>query len=297
MTQRCFSIPIVLGILLAGLGRSDARQAVTTNLAAYWPLDSFASNATPDASGGGHDATQSTASKQPTTAPGLFAGALDFDGTDDFLSAPDSPGLNVGSGSFTVAAWVKRGGTTADRILNKWDNTKGWLFDINAGSGGAVSPGFVRIKMSDGTNNVDYFVDAGLSTGAWTHLAATIDRTAKQLKLYANGTQIGTTQTLPAALGSLTNGAALGIGTIPTNAGNNFDGALDEVRLYTAALTQAQVLTLVQPLPPTALTGTPPPPTTPGRSTWPGPRPRARSRTACTAPSPRAADTSRSRRA
>jgi hypothetical protein len=185
----------------------------------------------------------------------MFAGALNFDNTDDFLSAPDSAGLNVGTGNFTVAAWVKPSGTTQDRVLNKWNGTIGWLMDINTGSGGAVSPGFLRLKMNDGTTNVDYFVDASLVVGAWTHVAATVDRTAKELKLYANGVQIGTTQPIPTAFtGTLTNAAALGIGSIPSALGNYYGGALDEVRLYTAALTPPQVMTLVAPLPPTALT-------------------------------------------
>jgi hypothetical protein len=112
--------------------------------------------------------------------------------------------------------------------------------------------------MSDGTNTVDKSTNASLVVGAWTHVAATVDRTAKQLKFYANGVQVGTTVAIPTTFtGTLTNAAALGIGSIPSSLGNYYGGALDEVRLYTAALTQPQVLTLVQPLPPTGLTATP----------------------------------------
>jgi hypothetical protein len=257
MRKRCFSLLAILGGVLLALGRTEARQAVTTNLAAYWPMDTFASNSTPDASGNGHAATQATAASQPATATGMFGGALTFDDTADFLSSPDSPGLNVGTGSFTVAAWVKPSGTTADRVLNKWNGTIGWLFDINTGNGGAASPAAVRLKMSDGTNTVDQSTNASLVAGAWTHVAATVDRTSKELKFYANGVQIGTTVNITALTGTLTNAASLGIGTIPSALGNYYGGALDEVRLYTAALTQAQVLTMVQSPPPSGLTATP----------------------------------------
>jgi hypothetical protein len=257
MMKRCFISGIVLCGTLLGLGRGEAFQAVSTNLAGYWPMDTIAAGSTPDASGNNHPATQGTAGSQPGATPGMFNGALNFDDTADFLSVADSAILNVGTGNFTVAAWVKPSGTSTDRVINKWNGTLGWLMDINTGSGGAGSPGFLRLKMNDGTNNIDYFVNAGLVTGAWTHVAATVDRTAKQLKLYANGTQIGTTQSITALTGTLTNTAALGIGTIPSAVGNYYGGALDEVRLYSAALTQAQVLTLIQPLPPTGLTATP----------------------------------------
>lgn len=257
--KRFISILALVAVVLSGLGRGDAFQAVTTNLVAYWPMNTFASNATPDASGNNNNAAQATAANQPTTAAGMFTGALAFDGTADFLSAPDAGTLNVGTGNFTVAAWVRPSGTSVDRVVNKWDGTRGWLLDINTGSGGASSPGFLRLKMNDGTNNIDYFVAAGLAVDAWTHVAATVDRGTDQLRLYANATQIGTTQNIAALTGSLANTAVLGIGNIPSNAGNHYAGALDEVRLYNATLTQAQLLTLVQPLPPTALTANPVP--------------------------------------
>jgi len=256
--KRCFSILALVVVVLAAFGRGEARQAVTTNLVAYWPMNTFASNATPDASGNNNNAAQATAANQPAAAPGMFTGALAFDGTADFLSAPDSASLNVGTANFSVAAWVKPSGTTVDRVINKWDGTKGWLLDINTGSGGAAAASFLRLKMSDGTSTVDYFINAGLAVDAWTHIAATVDRTAKQVKLYANATLIGTL-TYPTLAGTLTNTAALGIGNIPSSAGNYYGGALDEVRLYNAALTQPQVLTLVAPLPPTALTAIPVP--------------------------------------
>jgi hypothetical protein len=256
MRKRCFSFLAITGAFLLALGRTEAHQAVATNLAAYWPMDTFAANSTPDASGNGHAATQTTVLKQPATAPGLFGGALGFD-NEDSLSVPDSAGLNVGTGNFTVAAWVKPSGTMSERVLNKWNGSIGWLFDVNAGDGGGTSAGYVRLKMSDGAI-VDKSANASLSIGAWTHVAATVDRGAKQLKFYANGVQIGTTVPLPNTFtGTLTNAAALGIGSIPSAPGSYYGGALDEVRLYTAALTQPQVLTLVQPLPPTALTAIP----------------------------------------
>jgi len=142
-------------------------------------------------------------------------------------------------------------------VINKWNGSIGWLMDINTGSGGASSPGFLRLKMNDGTNNIDYFVNASLASGAWTHVAATVDRGAKELKLYANGVQIGTTQNITALTGSLSNTAVLGLGTIPSTVGNYYGGALDEVVFYTAALTQAQLMTLVAMPAPTGLTATP----------------------------------------
>jgi len=110
MMKRCFSCAAILGVFLLAMEKAEALQAAPSPTA-YWPMDTFAANATPDASGNGHNAAQATAASQPTTTPGMVGGALNFDDTNDFLSAPDSPGLNVGTGNFTFAAWVKPSGT------------------------------------------------------------------------------------------------------------------------------------------------------------------------------------------
>lgn len=261
MMKRCFSILALIGTILSAAGTVDAFQAVTTNQQGYWPMDTFASNATPDASGNNRNATQTTAANQPTTAAGLFSGALQFDGTADFVSAADTAGLNVGTGDFTVAAWVRPSSTnTQDRFMNKWNGTLGWVCDLNTQPGGnGVSAGFLRMRLSDGTNTVDQAFNAGLVVGAWTHVAVTVNRTTDEMRFYANATQIGTTVNIAAVTGTLTNTAALGIANIPSASAHHYHGALDEVRFYTAALTQAQVLTLVQPAAPTALTATPSP--------------------------------------
>ena len=76
-----------------------------------------------------------------------------------------------------------------------------------------------------------------LLTNVWTHLAATYDGTT--LRLFVNGTQVASrpqTGTIATSTGALTiGGDAL--------YGQYFPGTIDEVRVYSVALSQAQIQT------------------------------------------------------
>lgn len=243
-------------LLAAALAmRGEAFQAVTTNLAAHWSMDTLTSGSTPDSTANNNTASQTLALNQPTAlAAGMFGGAVLFDGNDDYLRAVSSASLNVGTGSFTVAAWVRPGDTLPGRIVNKWNNTIGWIFDVHIASGAVANPGQVRFKMSDGSNpGIDFNANASLTNGTWTHIAAVVDRPNNLLKLYVEGSEV-LSQSTTTVTGTLDNAADLGIGTIPIAPGNYYNGGIDEVRLYKGvALTPAQIRTLIAPLPPATL--------------------------------------------
>jgi MYXO-CTERM domain-containing protein len=243
---------IVAALLLVSLpGRAATFQAGSSGLQGYWPLDSVSGGTTPDLSG---NALDLGVNGPVVLSPGAFGNALNFDNTDDSLSRADAAPLNVGSGSFTVAAFVRPSGTTQDRIVNKWNGTMGWLIDVNETTGGNVQAGYLRMRLSDGSNNLDHPVDGALGTGAWRHIAGVVDRGAGQLRLYVDGAQVGASGTLPAGLGSLSNAAQLGVGNIPAAGGNYLGGGLDEIRLYNRALSVAEIQVLAAGVPGPVLT-------------------------------------------
>jgi hypothetical protein len=54
-------------------------------------------------------------------APGLVGEALTLEGHGDFAAVPDDPALDVGSGDFTVAMWVRFDTTKGEQVLaEKW---------------------------------------------------------------------------------------------------------------------------------------------------------------------------------
>jgi Concanavalin A-like lectin/glucanases superfamily len=78
---------------------------------------------------------------------------------------------------------------------------------------------------------------SNLVANTWTHLAATYDGTT--LRLYVNGTQVSSV----ARSGAIaTSNGVLSIGGDPLY-GQYFAGRIDDVRIYNAARTQAQIQT------------------------------------------------------
>jgi sialidase-1 len=190
---------------------------------------------TPDASGAGNVGFVRGGAG---LAGGKFGSALAFDGVDDHVHVPFSGSLDLGSGDFTVTAWLKyAGGTNKHTIL--------WGYDYGAASGQ------IWLRAHPVENRVMGWVESTTASGwaetpaaygdsTWHHVA--LQRTATQLLLWVDGAQVGT-KAAPA--GSVTAGHTPGIlglyvGQRPDGV-DRLTGALDEVRVFNRALTGAEV--------------------------------------------------------
>ena len=81
---------------------------------------------------------------------------------------------------------------------------------------------------------------ASWPAGQWTHIAITYDKTKPEVRLYANGVQVGTTHT--GALDTLTD-VGYSIGAWETEA-RSFDGLIERVRIYSRVLSAGDILKL-----------------------------------------------------
>lgn len=224
------------------LGVHALQTVPAGTIAAHWPLDS-ATTTTPDVSA---NANTATLVNTPATAivPGLFGNGMQFaSASKRSLTAPDKASLGIGTtNSFTVAAWIKPTGTGLMRIMNKWNGSIGFHFDINAAVGGGNTVGHLRLRARDGTRDHDYAVAGALGTGNWKHIAAVYDRPTKETRLYVDGRPVGSKVHAAVLSTTLTNLTPLEIGAL-TNAGH-FNGIMDEPIFYMNALTPAQVKVL-----------------------------------------------------
>jgi hypothetical protein len=80
-----------------------------------------------------------------------------------------------------------------------------------------------------------------VSVGKWTHVACVHDPDGGQLRAYIDGTLSGSMAAVP--LSATGNGAAVGMND---PSGDNFDGLIDEVRVWKAARTSAQIAASAQ---------------------------------------------------
>jgi len=168
-------------------------------------------------------------------------GSLAFDGTGDYLIAPNSPNMNMGNGNFTVEMWLyvpslpstfKRVLTIGNISIPTSDN-EGILFEISNANkmGAAVFSGSTNYSVGD--PNV-------LATNTWMHFAFV--RNGSTLTLYRDGTSLGTSNIGTASM-NFSNTYVTWIGRWPTNTGRDFNGYIDDLRItkgvarYTANFT------------------------------------------------------------
>ncbi|NML66047.1 T9SS type A sorting domain-containing protein [Hymenobacter sp. RP-2-7] len=172
-------------------------------------------------------------------APG---NALAFDGADDYVSLPS--GLNTAN--FTFEAWINyqdNGGWT--RIFDFGTGTTSWMM-LTAKTAYGNNSGYLGFGITANRNagpEVNILSTTPLVPGRWQHVAVTLATTAGITSgtLYLNGQVVGTNSNLgvsPASLGTLTNSW---LGRSQYGQDPYLKGSLDEVRIYNAALTQAQV--------------------------------------------------------
>lgn len=245
----------------AGVGFSNhlLQQVSAANLVAYW---TFSGNAK-DSSGNGHHGVPGTGWTGNSAATAVDGGTLPVLVADRFarpgmayyfnngatIDVPYSAALNPQS--FTICLWVKRDGTNANNYmvsLNRWN---GYKFQLQSGN----LP-FLTVQTSTGYHDVD---DGGTpidSANVWRHVAVTFTPGTEKFYIQGKlvrtvivtGTPVPVPSTIDLTIGNELSKAAYNL----TNnndpgyfwGGDYFMGALDDIRFYNTALTDAQILSI-----------------------------------------------------
>jgi hypothetical protein len=218
-------------------GTADATSAADPGLVGWWTLDEGTGAKAADSSS---NHFSGTLRGNPVWTSGKRRGALSFDGQKDYVEIPKNPKFYL-PGPFTVAAWVNVG--TLPR--SEW----GMYLFADYSSDGGRSTFALRIM---GTGAAQFFwqtedaepavaASSGrLVPGTWAHVAGVWDGTTRML--YVNGVLDGTTKS-PQPRPDI--GGHVSIGRPGAYNGLYFSGRLDDVRIYSRALSSPEIRTLV----------------------------------------------------
>ena len=177
-----------------------------------------------------------------TMVTGKFGRGLQFDGTDDYVNVGSESMFDL-TGYITVSAWIKPN-AGARKIVSKSDGgTTGFDFDIN---------GFVtgNIDFCAFTAASNYLCRGGgpITNGAWQHVVGVFDKDLSgnsRVKVYINGVDKTSTTN---AVGTLTtmalNDYPVTIGTRSGVTPPYYNGSMDDVRIYSRALSAREVADL-----------------------------------------------------
>ena len=171
------------------------------------------------------------------TAGGAWSGGqLSLDsGARQYVSLP--AGIVSASSNFSIETWVKLNSTANwSRIFDFGSNTTNYMFLTP--QNGSTSKARFAITTNSNTGEKQLTGPAGLNAGAWYHLAVTLSGTNGIL--YVNGASVvsnGITVN-PSNLGNTLNNY---IGRSQWPSDPYLDGIFDEFRIYTVALSAAEI--------------------------------------------------------
>ncbi|OGI17455.1 MAG: hypothetical protein A2Z52_00060 [Candidatus Moranbacteria bacterium RBG_19FT_COMBO_42_6] len=189
-----------------------------------------------DSSGNNHTGNLTNG---PTWTIGPVSGALNLDGTDDYVNLG---AFNFGS-VFTISAWVNinSGRTNIQTIM------------ANSGSGSTTN-GFRLFVNTYATSNQRLYIETGNGSGnnsansadfavpypGWHHIVAIVDRAGGLANAYVDNVQVITNDGI---LTDFANNQTTHIGQM-TNNTYRFGGKMDDVRIYSGALSAAEIQAL-----------------------------------------------------
>ena len=226
-----FSFALVLGLILTCTARAD--------LVGWWRFEEGSGDTAIDSSDNGHDGTLLGTPEWAPGPEGQNTGAALIFGAEKCTAI--NCGIfdpTDGTGQFTIALWAF------------WDGTGDFQHFLTKSNGWGADTMMLQVELWGAHTNSTYTDRVGISYQAagsvefsvmpkneWVHLAWTFDGT--DLTLYVNGVdEVGPK---PFAVGPNVDAPVL-IGASDENGGRIFNGLLDEVRVYSHALSAVEIL-------------------------------------------------------
>ncbi len=184
------------------------------------------------------------------TNSGKFGKALNFDGSNDGVVIPDEPGT-VGISRASWSMWIKPNTIgTQDCLWCKVSSYAGTPANSSWGivtdtSDSSMVRAFIANADADISQNGSTPTGV-LTNGTWTHIAVVYNGTLSntdRIKIYKNGIPLTTsiTGTIPTSIRDSASTSSFGRAPNVSGQASDYNGAIDEPKLYLLALTPEQV--------------------------------------------------------
>jgi hypothetical protein len=168
--------------------------------------------------------------------PDVVGGSGYFDGTGDYLTAPNNAAFQLGTGDFTLECWYYAQDISLVALFGLWGPTSSnvsWLMYLN-GTGNPIW----YTSTNGSTQTPSLTSSIAITLNAWNHIA--ISRVSGTTTVYVNGVSGGNTSTVVSLFAAT---SVFTIGYNPAGTTDNVLGYLSNIRIvkgsavYTAAFT------------------------------------------------------------
>src|SRR5438270_3626579 len=225
--SRALGIEEIQNIYVAGsYGKCRSCDSALSGLVGWWPGDGN----TKDIASGNTGLLKNGAG----FATAEVSQGFSLDGTDDYVEIADNPTVSL-TGPFTIDAWIKTNDNTSEHaIVEKYDGggTNGYFFRL-------TSLGQLTLGVCDGSGCSAVSGSTQVTTGTFHHVVGVFD--GSSLNVYLDGNLDGG----PNGSVAPTDGTnPLTIGARGGSVGNFFNGIIDEVEIFTRALSADEIQSL-----------------------------------------------------
>jgi len=221
---------------------------LSDDVVAHWPLDEGSGQYANDISGKNNNGKlkPSYPGNAPVwTSSGESGNALVFDGIDDWVDIGDRDALNPHLSDWSVSAWINTT-STYSRIFSKGSHggsQPGYAIMIYPGAGGKAA-----LVFGIGGHEHIIYSDNPVNNARWHMVTGVISRSST-IRLYIDGIQQTDTMDISdhssIDLAADTYNATIGVSYcyygIPNNLNEFFSGKIDDVRVWSRALSSTEV--------------------------------------------------------
>ena len=225
------------------LGNSAPVTVTVSNIQTSGAAAAYAFNetsGTTTADGSGHSLTGALVNGA-TFAAGRSGNALTLDGVNDYVDLGNPTAFQL-TGSMTISAWIYSSGFPADDaviVSKRAGGESGFQLDTTVDTGTRT----IGFKLTNSSGAAMFRFGANtLQPNTWYYVTGVYDASAQTLHVYRNGVlDDGVLQgTVTASQQNSTQ--SVNVGQRPGVPGLfNFKGLIDDVRIYSRALTQAEI--------------------------------------------------------
>ena len=220
-----------------------------SNLVGYWSFEDATGTTATDFSGNGNTGTLTNMDANTDWIKGKAGKALDFDGTDDYVTVPQTANLD-GFSQFTISAWIKQDSSKDAAFLSTKNSNNSGPYYVWINGNGSITFFASAVNANNRYSYITTNTTGLITYGAWHHVVAVFNGST-DLTVYVDGVSYtGTYGSAGSAFSSVVDTSIpILIGTYSTygpDAGIEFNGKIDEVRIYSSALTATQIKNLYQ---------------------------------------------------